>query len=227
MDKRLRQVRKAYDLTVEQYRKGIDPMLNIPQELKETAFFKSFSSGESSTNSATADIRDYLQPEPGMKFLDAGCSANLVNYRLDRWPSTYYGIDFSPALINAMKAFVSSHNITIGGLQVAELALLPFEDSYFDIAAAIGVLEYCSLPYIRKSICELHRILKPQGRAVLDIPNRHHPFACDMNRLEKFMGRPNILHSRSKFELALSGYFHIDTVDDTQIMLKYFVRTAK
>jgi len=227
MDKHLRQVREAYDLMVEQYRKGIDPLLNIPQELKETAFFKSFSSGESSVNSAAADIRDYLKPVPGMKFLDAGCSANLVNYRLDHWPSTYYGIDISPALIEAMKMFTSLNKITIGGLQVAELSRIPFKDNFFDIAAVIGVLEYCSLSYIRESLRELNRVLKTDGCAVLDIPNRAHPFARDMSRLEKFLGRPNYLHFRNKFEVALSGYFHIDTVDDTRIMLKYFVRALK
>jgi SAM-dependent methyltransferase len=227
MDKRLQQVRKAYDLTVEQYKKGIDPLRNIPQELKETAFFKSFSAGGSSANSAALDIRDYLKPGSGMRFLDAGCSANLVNYRLHRWPSTYYGIDISPALIDAMKRFVTQNKLVIGGLQVAELSRLPFEDNYFDIAAAIGVLEYCPLPYIRKSLRELHRVLKTDGRAVLDVPNRDHPFVRDMTRLEKFLGRPNYLHFRDKFEAALSGYFHIDTVNDTQIMLKYFVRTQK
>ncbi len=224
MDKHLQQVRKAYDLTIEQYYKGIDPYLDVPQKLKETPFFKSFSSGESPVNSAAVDIREYLKPELGMKFLDVGCGANLANYRLDRWPSTYYGIDFSPSLINAMKKFVKRNKINIGGLYLADLSKLPFADNYFDIAAVIGVLEYCPLPYIRKSLRELNRVLKAGGRAVLDIVNRQHPFSRDMVRLEKLLGRPNYLHYRRTFEVALSRYFYTDKIDDTQIMIKYFVR---
>jgi hypothetical protein len=31
----------------------------------------------------------FLNPKRGMKFLDAGCCANLYLYRFDKWPSTY------------------------------------------------------------------------------------------------------------------------------------------
>jgi len=168
MDEQLDRVRRAYDLTVKQFRNGTDPLANIPDELKNSPFFRSMVVERDFLNSAAADVREFLAPEPGMKFLDAGCSANLVNYRLDKWPSTFYGVDISPALINAMKGFVNREKITIGGLEVAEISRLPFDDNFFDIATVIGVLEYCTLEYIGTALAELNRVLKDGSLAVLD-----------------------------------------------------------
>ncbi|MEK7353440.1 MAG: class I SAM-dependent methyltransferase [Chloroflexota bacterium] len=227
MDSQLEMVRKVYDLTVEQYRQGINPLDSVPEEVKNSPGCIALMADKGALGSAAPDIKEYLAPEHGMRFLDVGCSANLVNYRLDRWPSTYYGVDISPRLVEAMKAFARREQIPVGELEVAEVSSLPFEDSFFDIAAVIGVLEYCTLDYIRGALQELNRVLKPDSRVVLDIPNRNHPYAKDMARLEKHLARPNFLHSRSKFERLLKPLFLTERIDDSRVMIKYFVRTVK
>jgi ubiquinone/menaquinone biosynthesis C-methylase UbiE len=224
MDDRLEEIRRAYDLTVEQFRKGIDPMDSVPDDIRNTDFFRSLSSVKD-LNSSAADIREYLSPEKGMKFLDAGCSANLANYNLGEWPSLYYGVDISPALIKAMKSYAEANNTPVGGLYVADISSLPFENKYFDIAAVVGVLEYCTLEYISQALQELHRVFKPGARAVLDIPNSDHPHAADMQRLETNLGRPNFIHRRSEFEKLLRSLFKIEKTDDSRVMIKYFVRS--
>ena len=227
MDRQLDRVRKAYNLTVEQYNKGINPLDNVPEKIRNSPFYKSLIADSGVLDSAAPDIREYLAPKPGMRFLDAGCCANIVNYRLDQWPSTYYGIDISPRLISAMKDFVSRERISVGGLYIADVSSLPFDDNFFDIAAVIGVLEYSKLKYIRGALLELNRVLKPESRVVLDIPNQNHPHAKDMARLEKHLARPNFLHSRSDFEKLLTPLFLTERIDDSQVMIKYFVRTIK
>jgi SAM-dependent methyltransferase len=227
VDQRLVRVRAAYDRTVEEFRKGTDPLADVPDNIRQSPFFRSFASGRSASNSAAADLRRYLRPRAGMKFLDAGCCANLANYRLDQWLSTYYGVDISPALIEAMKGFATRRGLTPGGLYVAEVARLPFWDKFFDIAAAIGVFEYCSLRYIRRSVAELHRVMRPGARLVVDIPNREHAHARDMARLERFLGRPIYLHFRPKFEDALAPYFSVDRIDDTEAMIKVYARRLR
>ncbi len=226
MDDQLKTIRRAYDLTVEQYRKGIDPLDGVPDNIRNTDFFQAFSK-ESRLNSGAADIRGYLSPEVGMKFLDAGCSANLVNYDLGEWPSTYYGVDISPALVDAMKGYAASNNIPIGGLYVADLSSLPFESNFFDIAAVIGVLEYCTLEYISSALGELHRVMKPDSKIALDVPNTNHPYAADMQRLETYLGRPNFLPSRPEFENLLTPLFSIEKTDDSGVMIKYFARSLR
>jgi len=227
MDKQLSKIRRAYDLTVEQYKKGIDPLDNIPERIRNSEGYRYILANRNKINSDAPDIKKYLNPKPGKRFLDGGCSANLANYRLDRWPSTYYGVDISPCLIEAMEAFVARHNIRIGGLYVADIARLPFDDNFFDIASVIGVCEYCTVDYIGNALVELHRVLKPEARMVLDIPNPKHPYFNDMMRLERYLKRPNILHSPLKFEQILTQRFSIKKVDDSQVMLKYFTRTSK
>jgi SAM-dependent methyltransferase len=162
-----------------------------------------------------------------MRFLDVGCAASLANYRLDKWPSTYYGVDISSALVEAMRGFAAQHQISIGGLHIAELADLPFDNDFFNIASTIGVLEYCTVEYVEQALPELNRVLKSQARVVLDIPNLEHPHADMMFRLEEYLGRPGIPHLRSSFEKALSPLFSVERVDDSHVMRKYFCRAVK
>jgi SAM-dependent methyltransferase len=221
VNRQLERVRRAYDLTVVQHEHGIDPVEHLPARLK--AFVERLGG---TNDSASADIFEYLSPKAGMRFLDAGCCANLANYRLDRWPSLYYGVDFSPALIRAMTSFVLRKRIRIGGLWRAEIVDLPFADRFFDIAAVIGVLEYYALDYVGAALREVHRVLKPRARIVMDIPNPGHPDIGLANELERFLKRPNVAKSRADFERLLGGLFVVRRVDDTQVMLKYFLRRS-
>jgi SAM-dependent methyltransferase len=227
MNEQLKRIRKAYDMTVEQYNNGIDPLANVPQEFKNSPEFKEFLESSKGCGSSNPDIRDYLSPAAGMRFLDAGCCANLANYRFDKWPSLYYGVDISPRLIEAMKGFARRENIAVGGLFVADISSLPFGNDFFDIAMMIGVLEYCSLPYIKDALQELSRVLKPSGRAILDIPNPGHPHYPLMIALEEYLSRPNIACSRASFEEALEKLFKVTRVDDSRVMIKYFVENNK
>ena len=220
-------IREAYDLTVEQNRQGTDPLDAVPDSLKNSAQFKEFMRelGPEQTGSSAPENREFLDPQPGMKFLDAGCSANLANYRLDRWPSLYYGVDISPALIRAMRSFAEHNNIAVGALEVTELLRLPFDDSFFDIAAVIGVLEYASLDYCESALRELGRVLKTGSRMVVDIPNLDHPHIDTMFALERYLGRPNMPKARADFERVLAPLFTTLRTDDSCVMLKYFVET--
>lgn len=228
MKRQINKVRKAYDLTVEEHNKRMNLWDKVPEEFKNSPELKTFIKNvHGKYNSNARGNKEYLDPEPGMHFLDVGCCANLSNYRLDKWPSTYYGVDISSALIKAMKNFVVRENISIGGLWIADLSKLPFENNFFDIAAVIGVLEYCTLDYVRKSLTELHRALKPHAKAIMDIPNQESPYYTTMIELEKYLGRPNIFNKRLKFEEMLAALFSIERIDDSNIMIKYFVKTTK
>ena len=226
MDEQLDRIRRAYDLTVERFGNGIDPLENAPDKIKNSPFFKLMTVERDFLNSGAADVREYLAPQPGMRFLDVGCSANLVNYRLDKWPSTFYGVDISPALIEAMKGFVKREKISVGGLEVADISKLPYDDDFFDIATVIGVLEYCTLEYISAGLAELNRVLRPGSRVILDIPNPDHPHVGDMEKLEEYLGRPIFVHPRAGFENLLSPLFSTDRIDDSRVMVKYFLRSA-
>ena len=215
-------IRKAYDRTVEQYMKGVDPLDSVPDDIANLPGYVEITNNND-LSSGAPDIKDYLQPEKGMRYLDAGCCANLVIHRLDQWPSLYYGVDISPALISAMKVFADKHGISIGALHVTDVANLPFDDAFFDIASLIGVLEYCTIEYTESALVELRRVLRSHARMVLDIPNLQHPHVQTMFKMEEYLGRPNIPKSRKAFERLLNRFFVTDRVEDSRVMLKYFV----
>jgi ubiquinone/menaquinone biosynthesis C-methylase UbiE len=227
LDKNLEKVRQAYDFTVAQFRQGTDPYADLPVKLKNADTIKKLAADSKNLGSGGSAIKDYLNPSPGMKFLDAGCSANLYNYHLYAWPSMYYGVDISEKLITAMKGFSESKGITIGGLYQADVSDLPFDDDFFDIAAMIGVLEYCKIAYVKKALKELNRVLKPGARIVLDIPNQNHPDVKDMADLERYLKRPIYIRSRETIEKAIRPFFKIQRVDDSRVMTKYFLNTVK
>jgi ubiquinone/menaquinone biosynthesis C-methylase UbiE len=226
MKKQIDKVRRAYDLTVAQFQEGVDVYATVPEEIRNLPGYTDITKNQNN-NSNAPDIREYLAPRPGMRYLDAGCCANLANYRLDQWPSVYYGVDISPALVDAMKRFAEKHNIPTGGLHVADVARLPFDNELFDIATLIGVLEYCTLQHTEDILRELWRVLKQGAKMALDFPDLEHPYVNTMFRLEEFLGRPNIPKERKSVETLLKRRYTIDRVFDSLVMIKYFVRVEK
>jgi SAM-dependent methyltransferase len=222
MDDHLLTIRKAYDRTVDLHDNNIDPLYDVPEEFRNSQEFQEFVDSCKTCNSAAPDILQFLSPSPMMRFLDIGCCANLINYKLYQWPSEYYGIDISPKLIMAMRNYIADNNIKIGKLWIADTSDMPFCDDYFDISAAIGVFEYCTLEYCERAIPEISRVLKPQAKLVLDLPNPEHKHVEIMYQLEEHLGRPNIPKNRADFEDLLTKKFKVFSIDDSQVMIKYY-----
>lgn len=225
----IEKISKAYDLTVDQFKKGIEPFDTLPENFRNSDEFKEFireiSFRETGLNSGKN--KKFLSPEKDKKFLDIGSNANLFNHHLYRWPSEYYGVDISPKLINAMKRFISENNIKIGGLFLADASNLPFENNFFDMSALIGVLEYYPLDYIEASLKELNRVLKNNAKAVIDIPNPVHIHVNTMAKLEMYLCRTILINNRNKFEKILKPLFDTIMVDDSSVMITYFLEAVK
>ncbi|MCJ7682564.1 MAG: class I SAM-dependent methyltransferase [Candidatus Aminicenantes bacterium] len=226
--KQKEKIQASYDKTVEDFLNGISPLSAVPNAFKRSKKFRHFlkDTDPAVTGSEAPEIREFLQPSEGEKLLDVGCCANLATKRFDKWPALYFGIDISPSLIQAMRTFTREADITIGGLEVAEMTALPYPDSFFDLAMVIGVFEYVDMDYARSAVRELARVLKPGARLVADLPNPDHPHLLTMFRLEEYLGRPNILKSRTSFEKILSSCFRITRMDDSQVMIKFFMRKS-
>lgn len=228
-EKQLKIISKAYDRTVDNYNDGIEDEDLLPEEFINSERYKRFKKNleDCSCGSEDPKIFEFLAPGTGMRFLDVGSCANLICKKLHEWPSEYYGIDISPKLIKASQNFVKRNKIKIGGLYVAEVAQMPFENDFFDICAVIGVLEYFDIEYIKKALKELHRVLKPQSRVVVDMPNFDHPERSTMIELEGYLGRTRKdVPNNDEFEAELNILFSVEKID-SQIMTSYFARANK
>jgi SAM-dependent methyltransferase len=225
--KQLQNIKRAYNQTIENYNKGILELDFLPDDFKNSTEYKRFHLVANSCNSGEPRIKDYLQPVDGMNYLDVGSCVNIISYKLSEWSSLYYGIDISQRLIEKSHLFVKENRIPIGGLFVAEVSNLPFINDYFDIATAIGVLEYYEMEYIMAALGELNRIVKKDGRLVIDMPNEKHPDVNTMIEYESYLDRPRkAIPSEEEFVVELKRFFLIEEVDNSQLMIKYFLRNS-
>ena len=114
---------------------------------------------------------EYLSPAQGMNFIHLGCSLGLRFKGYDKWPSTYFGVDISRETIQFLYEYIAENKSSIGSLYCGSVHETPFAESYFDIGDCVGVLEYYERDFVLKAIREFHRLMKPGGKFVLDIPN--------------------------------------------------------
>lgn len=221
-------IKEAYNRTVDDYNKNISEQDYLPDEFKNSEKFKRFIKTAQLCNSGESRVKDFLNPTGGMKYLDVGSCANLIGYKLHEWQSLYYGIDISQKLIAVTNSFVKTNRIIIGGLFVAEISKTPFKNDYFDIASAIGVLEYYGIDYFFLALKELNRVVKQDGKLVIDIPNENHPDVETMIEYENYLGRTrNTIPSKKEFITSLKKFFVIEDINESQMMIKYFLRNKK
>lgn len=233
MKNHLQLIAESYDKAVDYGRKGIDLYKSLPAHITGNPDYlkwqKEVEKGPGGSENKA--IKDYLSPDRDMKFVDLGCSLNLMFHGYHEWPSTYYGVDISVKTTQLLREYAAKRDILVGSLHCGSIDQTPFEDNCFDIGACIGVLEYFAKDYVEKAIMEAHRILKPGGRFVLDIPNTASPGGRIMMMIEEHMGRPDLFDlPPDKFEKMLTGYFEIaakDRSDQESMGLMYYLRCIK
>ena len=98
--------------------------------------------------------------------LDIGCKFGILRDDIKRHQKQiiYHGIDISKEVIKRIKNIGDDH------FYVADITHgLPFNDKVFDVVFMLEVLEHVENP----SLClrEIRRVLKPQGRLILSVPN--------------------------------------------------------
>jgi SAM-dependent methyltransferase len=116
----------------------------------------------------------------GLKILKTDLWDEAKNTRILAWASSQgahaYGIDISePTLRQAHGTFEpgASPPRTLRGA-VGDVRDLPFRDASFDAIYSMGTIEHFDETV--QAIEEIARVLKPGGRAIVGVPNRHDPF---------------------------------------------------
>ena len=225
MEQQLELIAKSYDKAIEFGKQGIDLYKDLPEYITNDPDFSKWSNEEG--GSSCNHIKEYLAPQANMKLIDLGCSLNLMFRGYDTWPSTYYGIDISSKTIELLHHFVAEKQLPIGSLVCGSIHETPYEESYFDIAACIGILEYYEKDFVKTAIKEMHRIIKPGGKLVLDIPNIGEPICRIMMLIEEHLERPDRFDMLyPEFEEMIKDYFGIEKVIEGA-MMQYFLICKK
>ena len=105
----------------------------------------------------------------GLRVLEIGCGMGTDGAQFAKAGANYTGVDLTDAAVElARKRFQVSG--LEGEFRVADAERLDFPDESFDVVYSHGVLHHT--PDIEAAVREIHRVLKPGGRAIVMLYHR-------------------------------------------------------
>jgi len=141
------------------------------------------------------------------KILDLGCGIGDITVYFALQGAEVYGIDVSNKMINDAKNLAQKYNVEDSCTFTEGAAEnLDFKDNYFDFVFGNGILHHANIP---KTMEEIHRVLKKDGKALFIEPLTYNPI---INIYRKIATKV-----RSEGEKPL-------TLKDFKIIKKYFNR---
>lgn len=160
------------------------PDMNVPQQ-QVNAYFQSQSSywediysssgvqGEIYRDRQAAVLAwiDSLALVPGSKVFEIGCGAGFMAVALAKRGFHVHAIDSTEAMVElARQHATESGNADLISLEVGDVSALTFEDGFFDLVIAIGVIPW--LKRVEQAIREMARVTRPGGHVILTADNQ-------------------------------------------------------
>lgn len=100
--------------------------------------------------------------------LDLGCGNGVFARVLFGAQTVAVGLDISPLVMPKARGSGAYQHVVM-----ASAASMPFRDAYFGAVLSNSVLEH--IPPLDETLCEVSRVLRPQGRFVFTIPHDRTP----------------------------------------------------
>jgi len=120
-------------------------------------------------------LSEQLPPLAGCRLLKSDLWDEAKNTQILQWAAgkgaRVFGVDVSSAIVTQARAAFGSVPL---GASVADVRSLPFGDDSFDAIYSMGTIEHFAES--EAALVEMIRVLRPGGRIVLGVPNRHDPF---------------------------------------------------
>jgi SAM-dependent methyltransferase len=111
----------------------------------------------------------------GLRVLKTDLWDEAKNTRILVWAARQgaraYGVDISPAIVARARTAFEREPLHAA---VADIRELPFRDASFDAIYSMGTIEH--FRDSERALGEMARVLRPGGRAIVGVPNRHDPF---------------------------------------------------
>jgi SAM-dependent methyltransferase len=102
--------------------------------------------------------------QKGKRVLEIGCGNGADGVMFARAGAQYVGVDLTEAAVEATRNHFRALGLE-GRLEIENAEHLSFPDESFDFVYSHGVLHHT--PHPESAFAELHRVLKPGGKAVL------------------------------------------------------------
>ena len=111
----------------------------------------------------------------GLKVFKTDLWDEAKNTRILAWAgergARTYGIDISEPIVRQARAAFAGRGLRSA---VSDIRDLPFLHASFDAIYSMGTIEH--FDETERAVGEIARVLKPGGRAIVGVPNRHDPF---------------------------------------------------
>ena len=127
---------------------------------------------------------------PGQRLLDFGCGPGNISVGLASAVSPggeMHGIDMEASQVELARQVAEARGVDNAIYHVADVADLPFEDDFFDVAHCHNVLMH--IPDTQAALAEVRRVMKPGGilacREMVNLGSFTHP---DYNIMDKSWG---------------------------------------
>jgi ubiquinone/menaquinone biosynthesis C-methylase UbiE len=108
----------------------------------------------------------------GKRLLDLGCGAGENSVYFAKQGAHCVATDYSPGMVEVALKLAASNGVQIEG-RTANAMALDFPDNTFDLVYASNLLHHIPDPKI--ALKEMHRVLKPGGKACFWDPLKHNP----------------------------------------------------
>jgi SAM-dependent methyltransferase len=120
-------------------------------------------------------FRDHFPALAGLRIFKTDLWDESRNTRILAWASGQgaraYGVDISAPVVRQARTAFQGDALRCA---VSDVRDLPFRDASFDAVYSMGTIEH--FDETERAVAEIARVLRPGGRAIVGVPNRHDPF---------------------------------------------------
>jgi len=97
--------------------------------------------------------------------LEIGLGQGADSMQIIKRGAIYYGIDLTEESVKRLKERFALYELPYKEVRKANAQTIPYGDNFFDIVYSHGVIHHS--PEIKKIVSEIHRVLKPGGKAII------------------------------------------------------------
>jgi SAM-dependent methyltransferase len=131
-------------------------------------YFRDIEERRYATHYNLAELFKSLEGSHG-KMLEIGCGIGVDSIQLAKCGFDVTAVDLTESALQVAKEFAARRGVTID-FRLGNAEGLDFPDATFDYVYSFGVLHHT--PDIEKAVAEVHRVLRPGGKAYIMLYHR-------------------------------------------------------
>jgi SAM-dependent methyltransferase len=170
----------------------------------------------------------WLAPQKGEKVLDIACGDGELSLRIAAKGADVYGLDMSAEGIASAQRLAKIAKLKCE-FTIGDAERLPYADGFFDNIVCSSSLEHFKDD--AQSLNEMHRVLKPGGKAVLTVDSFTYPINPalkeqhrEMCSVEHYYTREDMAAALKDAGLTLSRSEYLLTSGLTSFFIRFWIK---